>query len=476
MDNIIPMDLDFNTIKKCYNDWDSKLQHYDHINRYYYGNTDSLKNFKPQMGRSNLKINTNFVAKLVDEETQYSFDNDTTYVSKDGNENIINDITYVMQNNKVDHDLNLGRELICFGQAFEISYINKADGRFFNRKVNPLHGYMYCDENDEPVYFLHIYNKPLDKKNYIDVYTNTTIYHLDDEFNLIAEPVQHYFGIVPVGYGVIGGVQYNEDKGYVEGDKTIFRIIKTLQDALETNLGDITSEISDFRNAILKMFGIELEDAKDKDGNVINGADGLPLKQVPVMRDNAILYFGKKSEEDAEWLTKNINDAFIKNTRDDLKDLIYSLTSHVDNNMKIASNLSGVALKSRLNSLEGRCRDNEKAMANIIKTRLKCICKYLFLTQSKAYDSNMIGIQFTPNIPVDELGLADIISKLPHEVVSNYTKRTWLPRVSNPDLEQERIDKENESEIPNMGLDNLDNTNSTKSMDKNMKNTANNCC
>lgn len=456
MENIIPNDLDLDLIKKCYEDWDSKLDHYDHINRYYYGNTDSLKNFKPQMGRSNLKIKANFVAKLVDEETQYSFDNDITYVSKDGDENAVNDITYVLQNNKADHDINLGRALVCFGQAFEINYITK-DGKFLNKRVSPLHGYMYVDENDEPVYFLRIYNKPLDNKNYIDVYTKTTIYHFNDEFETIADPTPHYFGCVPVGFGIIGDVEYNEYKGYVEGDKTIFRTIKTIQDAFETNLGDITSEISDFRNAILKMFGIELEDATDSEGKPILGADGQPLKKAPIMRDNAILYFGKKTEEDAEWLTKNINDAFIKNTRDDLKDLIYSLTSHIDNNMKLASNLSGVALRSRLNSLEGRCRDNEKAMTNIIKTRLKCICKYLFLTQSKLYDPNMIGIQFTPNVPIDEATIADMISKIPQDVVSNYTKRTWLPRISNPDLEQERINKEDKEKLNKIDFSNTNN-------------------
>lgn len=454
--NTVPMDLDLKIIKKCYNDWSDKLEHYDDINRYYYGNTDSLQNFKPQMGRSNLKINANFVAKLVDEECQYSFDNDITYSNKDGNENVINDIQYVLQNNKADHDINLGRELIKHGQAFEINYINKLDGRFFNRRVSPLHGYMYVDENEEPIYFLRIYNKPLDNKNYIDVYTKTTIYHLNNKFKNIEDPTPHYFGIVPVGYGIIGGTEYNDYKGYVEGDKTIYRTIKTIQDAYETGLGDICSEISDFRNAILKMYNVDLDDVIDEEGKVILGADGQPLKKAPIMRDNAILYFGKKSEEDAEWLTKNINGTFVKETREDLLSLIYSLTSHVDNNMKLASNLSGVALRSRLNSLEGRCRDNEKAMANIIKTRLKCICKYLYLTKSKTYDPNMIGISFTPNIPVDELGLADIISKVPQEVVSNYTKRTWLPRISNPDLEQERINKEKESEIPNMGLDNMD--------------------
>lgn len=62
-------------IKSCYDDYLSKLYHYEDINRYYYGNTDSLKNFTPRPERSNLKTNTNFIQKLVDEESQYSFGN-----------------------------------------------------------------------------------------------------------------------------------------------------------------------------------------------------------------------------------------------------------------------------------------------------------------------------------------------------------------------------------------------------------------
>lgn len=173
-------------------------------------------------------------------------------------------------------------------------------------------------------------------------------------------------------------------------------------------------------------------------------------------------------------MTKDINGQFVKDTREDIKDLIYSLTSHINNNEKMQSNLSGIALRSRLFSLEGRCKDNEKAMKNILKTRIKCICKYLFLTKSKTYDPNMIDILFTPNIPIDETTIADMISKIPQDVVSNYTKRSWLPRIDNPDVEQERIDKEKESEIPDMGLDNID-TNKSKTNDMNKMNKNNNC-
>ena len=130
----------------------------------------------------------------------------------------------------------------------------------------------------------------------------------------------------------------------------------------------MVSEVSDFRNAILKLYGVEIKTKKDKDGN--------PIKETPVIRDNCILSFEDKSVQDADWLIKNVNDTFIKNTRDDLKDLIYTLTSHIDNNEKMQSNLSGIALRSKLHSLEAKCNRNEMAMANIIKTRLKCLLDF----------------------------------------------------------------------------------------------------
>ncbi|WP_317050659.1 phage portal protein, partial [Clostridium neonatale] len=151
-------------LQKCYADYLVKLGHYDDINRYYYGNTDSLAQFVPREGRSNLKVNTNFIQKLVDEEAQYSFGNDVTYTSIEDNVEIIKDINYHLKNNKTDHDINLGIELIKYGMAFEISYLEEyasKEFRFKNRIVSPLEGYIYL-ENDVPKYFLHMFHKQLE--------------------------------------------------------------------------------------------------------------------------------------------------------------------------------------------------------------------------------------------------------------------------------------------------------------------------
>ena len=95
-------------------------------------------------------------------------------------------------------------------------------------------------------------------------------------------------------------------------------------------------------------------------------------------------------------------------------------------------------------------------MQNIIYTRIYCLFKYLYLTASKNYDVNTIKIQFTPNVPVDETGIADMISKLAtSSVVSKETMRSWLPRIENPVVEGEKIKKELENEMPPVNLNDL---------------------
>lgn len=439
-------------IQKCYADYLVKKGYYDKINCYYYGNTDSLADFTPKEGRSNLKVKTNFVQKLVDEEAQYSFGNDITYSNTGGADEAVADICYTLKGNKADHDYNLGVELIKYGLAFEINYLEEfapKEFKFKNKIVEPVDGYMYF-ENDTPIYFLHMFTKQLqEEKTFIDVYSRECIYHFNETWEEIEPSTPHYFNIVPVGVGMIGGKTYNINRGYEEGNKTIFSTIKTIQDALETNTSDAVCEISDFRNAIMKIFGVEAEDEKDEDGNVIIDPDtGKPKKKQPIVRNNAILLFGDKESQDAEWMIKNVNDTFIKNTRDDLLNLIYTLTSHIDNNEKMQSNLSGIALRSKLQCLEGKCSMNEKAMTNIIKTRLYCLCRFLDLTQSKKYDPYYIEPKYTPKIPIDETGVADMISKLVSTgVVSKETMRGWLPRIDNIKAEGDKVKQEQKEEV-----------------------------
>ena len=136
-----------------------------------------------------------------------------------------------------------------------------------------------------------------------------------------------------------------------------------------------------------------------------------------------------------------------------IKDLIYTLTNHIDNNEKLQSNLSGIALRSKLQCLESRVKANENAMEDIIRKRLRCLFNYLKLFSIAEYDANLISIEFTPCVPQDITIIADVISKIPHEVLSNETKRSLLPFTNNVQAEQQRIDAEVEKATPKFSLD-----------------------
>ncbi|QEZ67740.1 phage portal protein [Paraclostridium bifermentans] len=406
--------MNIELIKKNYDRWTIKKSDYIKAYEYYKGDTDAMKNYKMITERNNNKANTNFLKKFVKEEISYSVGNDITYISKSSNDSIVNDIDYYLECWKEDHDSILSKNMILYGLAYELYYISNKE--LYAKVISPRNAFTVKNEKDELLYFAHCYT--LEDKDYIDVYDDKFIYHLDSQFNKVKDPTQHIFGMVPVGLAELSE----------EGIKdTIYNDIKGLQDSYETNLSDISNEISDFRTAYLKLINsqIDEEEAKEmkKMGIIITPKDG-----------------------DVDWLVKNINDAFIQNTLNTLEDKMYQLTSHINHNEKMQSNTSSLALRSRLISLEEKCKLNQKALNNCIKTRLKVLFIYLKIMFNKNYDYRDIKIRFTPNIPQDDLMMAQIIAQL-GDKLSTETGLSQLSFIENAKNELVKIKSEQESII-----------------------------
>lgn len=205
---------------------------------------------------------------------------------------------------------------IIFTKVYELYYINK-DADFCSRIVKGNEGYAYVDEtSDEVLFFIHCYRR--EKENLIDLYSDNLIYHLNDKFEEISTPTINILGEVPVSIGDLTQENYSD---------SLYKDLKGLQDAFETNLSDIANEISDFRNAYL----------------LIKNAD-INKDDVPDMKRYGILQLPNTSGEkaDANWLIKNINDTFIQNTLNRYEDTMYQLACHINHNEKMQSNISGV--------------------------------------------------------------------------------------------------------------------------------------
>lgn len=428
---LVPLNLtDENTmilLKNCYADFVKKKVTFDNMYNYYKGNSDALSSYKMVTERSNNKVSCNFIKKFIKEEVSYSVGNDVTYVSKNSDANIIKDIDYYLSHWSAKHDSDLAKRMLTYGFAFELYYIDK-ESQFSSRIITPREGYAYTDDFGNVLFFMHIFQKRFSTNIYIDLYDDAYIYHLNNGFQEISEKTTHVFGIVPIGIAQVSAERQ---------DDTIYKDIKGLQDAYETNLSDISNEISDFRNAYLTFAGCELKEEQIKDMKKL-GIINLP---------------GEKSV--ASWLIKNINDTFVQNTLNTLEDKMYQLSSHINHNEKMQSNLSGVALRSRLISLEEKCKLNQKAIADCIKRRLKMLFIYLKWLKGLNYDYRDIKTKFTPNIPQDDLNSAQIISQL-NGKLSTETGLSLLSFVDNPQNEMEKLRREQEPD--SVGQDLLNNS------------------
>nr|WP_243154419.1 phage portal protein [Clostridium sporogenes] len=409
-------------MKKAYEEYQSEKIDYKKMYEYYQGNTDAIRNYKMLTERSNNKTNTNFIKKFIKEEVSYSVGNDITYISKNGNENIIYDIDYYIDHWSEGHDSNLAKNMLIYSLAYELYYVDK-EGQFCSKVIPPTQGYAAINDFGNISFFMHIYKLKFDDNTYIDVYTERDIYHFNESFEEVNKPTKHIFGIVPVGLCRLSEEGKND---------TIFNDIKGLQDAYETNLSDISNEISDFRNAYLVLTGV-----------------GIDKEDIPQMKKLGVMQIKDKNGT-AAWLIKNINDTFIQNTLNTIEDKMYQLSSHINHNEKIQSNTSSLALRARLIALEEKCKLNQKAIADCIKNRLKFLFIYLQVIKNINYDYRDIKVKFTPNIPQDDLMVSQIISQL-GDKLSTETGLAQLSFIENPKNELEKI----KEELPNIDLNNL---------------------
>lgn len=394
---------------------------------YYKGDTDAMKKYLFVTERSNLKINTNFIKKFIKEEVSYTVGNPITYESRNDNSDVIKDIEYYTAHWDELHDTDLMKYLIIFTKVYEIYYLD-GNADFCSKIIKPTEGYAYVDNaSGKVLFFIHAFKNDFDTINtYVDVYTDEFIYHYDGRFNEIMKPTENIFGEVPVSVGKLTLEEYHD---------SLYKDIKGLQDAFETNFSDISNEISDFRNAYLVFMGCQVDE-----------------KQIPNMKKLGVLNTKDKNSV-IQWLVKNINDTFIQNTLDRQVDTMYQIACHINHNEKLQSNLSGITLRSRLIALENKCNLEIKAHTNIIKSRNRFLCIYLNLKKSKNYDYKDIKALYTPNIPTDDLATAQMFNQTPEGVISKDTMRSRFSFITNKVAEAEKVKKEQQEDWPKTSLD-----------------------
>lgn len=255
----------------------------------------------------------------------------------------------------------------------------------------------------------------------VTVYTNKFIYsfigNLEGRLERVGEPQEHYFGRVPV-------IEYisNEDR---MGD---FEPVISLIDAYNVACADSVNDINYLNDAYLLLKNLSASESSD----------------INEMKNNRVMLVD--GDGDASWLVKNINDLHIENIKKRLVEDIhkFSMTPNISDE-KFASNLSGVAISYKLNSLESKTAVKERHFTQAIQKRLEIICTALS-RDGKTYDSTTVYPTFTRNIPQNLLDLVSSVVQL-QGIVPNEELLGLLPFIDDVEYALDKLREEKEENM-----------------------------
>ncbi|WP_025685966.1 phage portal protein [Paenibacillus maysiensis] len=393
---------------------------------YYNGQHAILKNYAMQESRSNQKLIFNFPRKFVDNEVGYLLGKPVNYVSKSDQDEAIHNIDVHMSHWDKEHNLQLRKQSEIFGESYELNYID-SDGQFSATVLSPLNAYVleFGTAERNVLLGLHKFTRRFDKQVYLDVYTDREILHYtissDNKNNQMKQNQAPELKYIGKHNHIFGRVPLISCPANTER-KSGFQDVISLFDAYNALNSDLVNEIADHRNAYLVIENAKLE-----------AEDLLNMKKMGIIQVPA---GGKVS-----WLTKEINDSFVKNELDNIERKIFDMMDQVNFNENWASNTSSLALRNKLLNLENRVAMREALMEKAIKQRLRNFFTFLHIKEGVQYDYRDIAVKFTRNLPTDLVGMADVIVKL-QQVVSQETLLTLLPFVENPKLEFNKFHSE----------------------------------
>ncbi|OCZ49567.1 phage portal protein [Dehalobacter sp. TeCB1] len=412
------MQITESLIKQCFTELESNSSIKQKYKDYYEGNHSILKDYDMQDSRSNRKLIFNFPRKFVDNETGYLLGKPVNFISKSDDKDIVNCIDRNSSHWDKEHNISLRKQSEIYGESYELNYIN-TDGEFCATILTPLECYVLEDGTAERNVLLaiHKFKRRFDDTEYLDVYTDAEILHYklikDSEIELIGKH-NHIFGRVPV---IVCPANSERKSGFED--------LISLFDSYNALNSDLVNEIADHRNAYLIIENAKIEEE-----------DLLKMKQmgiIQVPKGGAV-----------KWLTKDINDSFVKNELENIERKIYDMMDEVNFNENWASNTSSLALRNKLLNLENRVSMRQAFMEKVIKERLKNLFIYIRKKEGKVFDYRDVAVKFTRNLPTDLVGLADVIVKL-KDVCSQETLLTLLPFIENPTVELQKYKTEKAS-------------------------------
>ena len=395
---------------------------------YYVGkNQEILKRSFADASKPNNKI-TNSFSRLITEQITSMFLSIPVKYTSDNKEALLQLQVINEMNQEKHHTFILAKNASIYGASYEVLYMDeRAEVRYAvlpSTEVIPV--YTAGLGNDTLIGAVRYYTieslldstLDIDVIEIYDAYSIKTYNGTNGVIKLVKE-VPHYFREVPINV-----YQANDDQlGDSEG-------VLTLIDAYDSALSNTANTFDFFADSYLVL---------------TNAMDTEP-EEFSRMSQERILLLPENGT--AEFLNKQTDANSLADYMNRLKENVFKFSYIVDlDNATFGNDVSGVALKYRLQMLEGVCASRERLFTQAINRRNQMIFNILGV-KGKFYDVNDINLIFTRNVPAS-LSEESTIAQQLTGIVSKRTILEMLSCVDDVQGELERIDSEQ------LGLNNL---------------------
>ncbi|MFP7199696.1 phage portal protein [Lysinibacillus halotolerans] len=380
----------------------------------------------------NNRLNNAFDAEIVDTKIGYMFGNPISYVVDKRNEKQLEMLYDAMEkfntrNTIDDKDSENGKKAAICGYSARLLYIN-LDGQESIMQIDPWETIILTNTDvSEPTYGIHYFttsriNEDGEKVKIEEaVFYDAKIAHHyrkiseDGEFELWEEKTKpHLFDYCP-----LFGIPNNEE---MQGDaEKVYKLI----DAYDRTFSDASNEIEQYRLAILILKGMGVDDEQAHS----------------LAKANIIELMGEN--DDARYLTKDVNDTMIENHLDRLEENIMRLAKSVNfSDESFSGNLSGVAMKYKLMALENKCKTMERKFISALRYQYKVLCSAWAKKGICAKDDYLkVWFEFKRNLPSNILEEAQATASL-KGLISERTRLSLLTFVDDTEFELEEMKKD----------------------------------
>ncbi|MEK5070518.1 phage portal protein [Sporosarcina sp. FSL K6-1508] len=332
-----------------------------------------------------------------------------------------------------DLDSELGKLASICGYASRLVYID-TDGVERVMNISPWEA-VFIESKNKTTHAVRYYTekyyegKEEKERTLVEWYDSTNVsFYVKSEksgnsFVLDDEGVKpHLFDHVPLIL-----FQNNDEE---RGD---FEKVEMLIDAYDKNRSDSTNEVETFANAYMAFKGVTID---SETINEMKQTGGIEIDE------NGDVFF----------ITKNINDTFVENTRKNLNEDIHKFSASVDMNDEKFSGASqsGESRKWKLIELENKAGTKARKFGVGLREQFKVLCS---AWSKKGIALNYLDVfwEFKRNLPIDLLYIGESISKL-KGLHSDQTLLGLIPYIDDIEYEQQLMEQEKSAYID---LDNL---------------------